>query len=70
MLSSSLLFNVCLKSDVIRNASILLALKNKGLTHKLEAYITVYGQTLISFVFHLFESTLKTIVQRLSLRVE
>jgi len=42
-----LLIRVCLKKTVIRNASILLALKNRGLTHKLEAYFTVYGQTLI-----------------------
>ena len=41
------IISVCLKRAVIRNASILLALKNKGLAHKLEAYITVYGQTLI-----------------------
>jgi len=46
-ISEQILISVCLKSAVIRIASILFALKNRGLTHKLEAYITVYGQILI-----------------------
>ncbi len=45
---SLLLISVRLKRTVIRNASILLALKNKDLAHKLEAYFTVYGHTLIN----------------------
>jgi len=38
-----------MKKTVIRNASTLLAFKNRGLTHKLEAYFTVYGQTISHF---------------------
>jgi len=36
-----MLISVCLKRAVILNASILLELKNKNLTNKLEAYVTL-----------------------------